>query len=48
MDDQEVVQALMEGSFLPYIIERMRQKDNVERFDESFAAFLEVSGFFLF
>ncbi|KAG1327514.1 hypothetical protein COCNU_01G014480 [Cocos nucifera] len=31
----------MEGSVLPHIVERIRQKDDVERFDESFAAFLE-------
>ncbi|EHA8588603.1 hypothetical protein COCNU_scaffold005955G000020 [Cocos nucifera] len=47
LDDREVIQALMEGSILPQIVERMHQKDDVERFDESFAAFLEL-GHYLF
>ncbi|EHA8589530.1 hypothetical protein COCNU_scaffold010566G000010 [Cocos nucifera] len=38
---------LMEGSILSHIIERMRQKDDIERFDESFTAFLEL-GHYLF
>ncbi|EHA8588942.1 hypothetical protein COCNU_scaffold007383G000020 [Cocos nucifera] len=37
----------MEESVLPHIVERMHQKDDVERFDESFAAFLE-SGYYFF
>ncbi|EHA8586520.1 hypothetical protein COCNU_scaffold000478G000070 [Cocos nucifera] len=47
LDDREVVQALMEGSILPHIVERMHQKDDIERFDKSFAAFLEL-GHYLF
>ncbi|KAG1342512.1 hypothetical protein COCNU_05G007410 [Cocos nucifera] len=37
----------MEGSILPHIVERMHQKDDIKRFDESFAAFLEL-GYYLF
>ncbi|KAG1338556.1 hypothetical protein COCNU_04G008620 [Cocos nucifera] len=32
----------MEESILPHIIERMCQKDDIERFNESFTAFLEL------
>ncbi|EHA8588908.1 hypothetical protein COCNU_scaffold007151G000010 [Cocos nucifera] len=42
-----IIQELMEWSILPQIIERMRQKDDVERFDESFTTFLEL-GHYLF
>ncbi|KAG1342250.1 hypothetical protein COCNU_05G004790 [Cocos nucifera] len=37
----------MEEGVLPNIIERMCQKDDVDRFDESFTAFLEL-GHYLF
>ncbi|KAG1360576.1 hypothetical protein COCNU_09G000390 [Cocos nucifera] len=42
LDNREVIQALMEESVLPHIVERMRQKDDIERFDESLAVFLEL------
>ncbi|EHA8586233.1 hypothetical protein COCNU_scaffold000110G000110 [Cocos nucifera] len=41
LDYREIVQVLMERSILPHIVERMRQKDDIQRFDESFTAFLE-------
>ncbi|EHA8587216.1 hypothetical protein COCNU_scaffold001584G000010 [Cocos nucifera] len=47
LDDQEVVQSLMEGSILLHIIDKMIQMENVERFDKSFAAYLEL-GHYLF
>ncbi|EHA8587673.1 hypothetical protein COCNU_scaffold002951G000030 [Cocos nucifera] len=42
LNNREVVQSLIEESVLSYIIERMCQKNDIERFDESFTAFLEV------
>ncbi|KAG1363510.1 hypothetical protein COCNU_11G003370 [Cocos nucifera] len=39
---KRVVQSLMEGSFLLHIIDKMIQMENMERFDESFTAYLEL------
>ncbi|EHA8588444.1 hypothetical protein COCNU_scaffold005294G000020 [Cocos nucifera] len=43
LDDRKVVQSLMKGSILPHIIDKMVGKEDAERFDESFAAYLEVT-----
>ncbi|EHA8588320.1 hypothetical protein COCNU_scaffold004753G000020 [Cocos nucifera] len=47
LDDQEVIQSLMKGSILLYIIEKMVGMEDAVRFDESFAAYLEL-GHYLF
>ncbi|EHA8586650.1 hypothetical protein COCNU_scaffold000674G000020 [Cocos nucifera] len=41
LDDRKVVHSLMWGSLLPHIIDTMVWKEDAERFDESFAAYLE-------
>ena len=38
----------MRGGLLPHIIDRMVQKEDVERFDESFTIYLEIINFFEF
>ncbi|EHA8589601.1 hypothetical protein COCNU_scaffold011291G000010 [Cocos nucifera] len=43
LDDWEVIHSLMEGSVLQHIINKMVRKENVKRFDESFAAYLKVA-----
>ena len=43
LDDWKVIQFLMKGSILPHIIEKMVGMEDVERFDESFATYLEVT-----
>ncbi|KAG1367014.1 hypothetical protein COCNU_13G008040 [Cocos nucifera] len=47
LDDREVVQSLMKESILLYIATKMLRKGDVERFDESFATYLE-HGHYLF
>ncbi|KAG1327701.1 putative ensconsin-like [Cocos nucifera] len=47
LDDQEVIQSLMKDSILSYIVDKMVRKEDAERFDESFAAFLKL-GHYLF
>ncbi|EHA8590195.1 hypothetical protein COCNU_scaffold016072G000010 [Cocos nucifera] len=47
LDDREVVQSLMKGSILPHIAVKMLWKGDIKRFDESFAAYLEL-GHYLF
>ncbi|EHA8587313.1 hypothetical protein COCNU_scaffold001859G000010 [Cocos nucifera] len=47
LDDQMVVQTLMTGNVLPHIIDKMVQIEDVERFDEFFAAYFEL-GHYLF
>ncbi|EHA8586441.1 hypothetical protein COCNU_scaffold000388G000020 [Cocos nucifera] len=47
LDDQEVIHSLMKSSILPYIIDKMIQMENVERFDKSFIAYLKL-GHYLF
>ncbi|EHA8586789.1 hypothetical protein COCNU_scaffold000938G000010 [Cocos nucifera] len=42
LNDRKVVHSLMVGSILSHIIKKMFWKDNVERFDESFAAYHKV------
>ncbi|KAG1327672.1 hypothetical protein COCNU_01G016060 [Cocos nucifera] len=42
LDDRDVIQSLMKGSILLHIIDKMIKKEDAERFDESFAIFLEV------
>ena len=35
----------MRGSILPHIVDKMVRKEDVERFDESFTAYIEVTNF---
>ncbi|KAG1362685.1 hypothetical protein COCNU_10G009040 [Cocos nucifera] len=48
LDDWEVVQSLMKGSILPHIVAKIPWKGDVERFDESFAAYLELGHYLFF
>ncbi|KAG1360662.1 hypothetical protein COCNU_09G001250 [Cocos nucifera] len=48
LDDQEVIHSLMEESIPPHIIDKMVRKDNAERFDESFATYLELGHYLFF
>ncbi|EHA8588226.1 hypothetical protein COCNU_scaffold004461G000020 [Cocos nucifera] len=47
LDDWEVVHSLIEGSILPHIIDKIVWIENAERFDDSFATYLE-RGHYLF
>ncbi|KAG1363590.1 hypothetical protein COCNU_11G004170 [Cocos nucifera] len=42
LNDREVIQSLVKESILPHITVKMLQKGDIERFDESFAAYLEL------
>ena len=43
MDDREIIQPLMKGSILLHIVEKMVRMEDAERFNESFATYLEVT-----
>ncbi|EHA8589439.1 hypothetical protein COCNU_scaffold009866G000010 [Cocos nucifera] len=47
LDDQKVIQTLMRGNVLPHIINKMVRMKDVERFDESFATYLELRHYLL-
>ncbi|KAG1370910.1 hypothetical protein COCNU_16G000040 [Cocos nucifera] len=45
LDDRKVIQTLMRDNILPHIIDKMVQMEDVERFNESFTAYLEITIF---
>ena len=45
MDDQELVHSLMKASMLSHIAKKLVGMEDAERFDESFATYLEVTHF---
>ncbi|EHA8587883.1 hypothetical protein COCNU_scaffold003441G000010 [Cocos nucifera] len=42
LEDREIVESLMKESILPHIAAKMLRRGDVERFDESFATYLEL------
>ncbi|EHA8590240.1 hypothetical protein COCNU_scaffold016295G000040 [Cocos nucifera] len=47
LDVQKVIQSLTKESILPHIVDMIVQKEDTERFDESFTVYLEL-GHYLF